>query len=95
MSIYYQHDGKKEKVPDTLHIRMMTQEEAKPLVETFLDKCFMARIRVCYIVHGKTGTVLRKMVHKMLQEHPLVDSFRSGQNSEGEMGVTAVYLTYR
>ena len=95
MSIYYQHDVKKESVPDTLYIRMMTKDEARPLVESFIDKCFMNRKYICYIVHGKTGHILREMVHEILQDHPLVDSFRSGQNNEGEMGATAVYLAQR
>ena len=95
MSIYFQHAAKKEPISDTLHIRMMTKDEARPLVEAFIDKCFMARKNICYIVHGKSGHILREMVHELLHNHPLVESFRSGQNYEGEMGTTAVYLTYR
>jgi len=95
MVINYQHPAKKEPISDTLYIRMMTKSQARPLVEDFIDKCFMDRKYICYVVHGKSGHILREMVHEILNDHPLVESFRSGQNYEGEMGATAIYLAHR
>jgi DNA mismatch repair protein MutS2 len=42
------------------------------------------------IVHGKGTGALRKMVHQFLRDHPLVSSYRLGEQGEGGTGVTVV-----
>jgi DNA mismatch repair protein MutS2 len=42
------------------------------------------------VVHGKGTGTLRKAVREFLRGHPLVSSFRSGEQGEGDTGVTIV-----
>jgi DNA mismatch repair protein MutS2 len=42
------------------------------------------------IVHGKGSGTLRKVVHQFLRDHPLVNSYRLGEQGEGGTGVTVV-----
>jgi DNA mismatch repair protein MutS2 len=42
------------------------------------------------IVHGKGSGTMRKAVHQFLREHPLVSSYRMGEQGEGGTGVTVV-----
>ena len=43
-------------------------------------------------VHGKGTGALRKAVRALLAAHPLVDSFRDGEPSEGGAGATVAAL---
>jgi DNA mismatch repair protein MutS2 len=42
------------------------------------------------VVHGKGTGALRKAVREYLSGHPLVSSYRSGEQGEGDTGVTIV-----
>ncbi|HIP97023.1 MAG TPA: hypothetical protein EYH32_07395, partial [Anaerolineae bacterium] len=44
------------------------------------------------IVHGKGTGALRRAVRQALDGHPLIASFRPGEQGEGGDGVTVVYL---
>jgi DNA mismatch repair protein MutS2 len=44
------------------------------------------------IVHGSGTGTLRQIVRGLLSSHPLVKSFRPGDNGEGGNGVTIVKL---
>lgn len=70
----------------------LTTLEAIPLVDKFLDDCFLAKLQTARIVHGKGTGKLRTEIHKFLKKHPRVKSFRLGTYGEGEMGVTVVSL---
>lgn len=71
----------------------LTVDEALPLVDKFLDDCFLAKIQTARIVHGKGTGKLRQSIHSFLKKHKRVKSFRIGTYGEGEMGVTVVELT--
>jgi DNA mismatch repair protein MutS2 len=43
-------------------------------------------------VHGKGTGALRKTVRTLLSAHPLVESFRDGERSEGGAGATVAAL---
>lgn len=71
----------------------LTVDEAIPLIDKFLDDCFLAKIQTARIVHGKGTGKLRQAIHSYLKKQKKVKSFRIGTYGEGEIGVTVVELT--
>jgi DNA mismatch repair protein MutS2 len=69
-----------------------TTDEARDLVEQYLDDAFMAGLPHVRLVHGKGTGALRKAVRTLLSSHPLVESFRDGEPSEGGAGATVAAL---
>jgi len=69
-----------------------TSDEARDLVEQYLDDAFMAGLANVRLVHGKGTGALRKAVRGLLSDHPLVESFRDGEPSEGGAGATVAVL---
>lgn len=70
----------------------LTVEEARMIVEKFLDDASLAKIQNVRIVHGKGTGKLREGIHQLLKKNPHVKSHRMGTFGEGEMGVTIVEL---
>jgi len=75
-----------------LHLIGRTTDEARDLVEQYLDDAFLAGLGRVRFVHGKGTGALRKTVRDLLASHPLVDSFRDGEPSEGGHGATVAAL---
>jgi DNA mismatch repair protein MutS2 len=75
-----------------LHLIGRTTDEARDLVEQYLDDAFLAGLGRVRFVHGKGTGALRKAVRDLLAAHPLVDSFRDGEPSEGGGGATVAAL---
>ena len=71
----------------------LTVDEALPLIDKFLDDCFLAKLNTARIVHGKGTGKLRQGIHTFLKKHKRVKNFRVGTYGEGEMGVTIVELS--
>jgi DNA mismatch repair protein MutS2 len=69
-----------------------TTDEARDLVEKYLDDAFMAGMANVRLVHGKGTGALRKAVRGVLSDHPLVESFRDGAPGEGGAGATVAAL---
>ncbi|MBI3636609.1 MAG: endonuclease MutS2 [Candidatus Rokubacteria bacterium] len=69
-----------------------TTDEARDIVEKYLDDAFMAGMPTVRLVHGKGTGALRKTVRELLAAHPLVDSYRDGEPSEGGAGATVAAL---
>ncbi|HEY7647638.1 MAG TPA: Smr/MutS family protein [Methylomirabilota bacterium] len=69
-----------------------TTDEARDLVEKYLDDAFMAGLGSVRLVHGKGTGALRKMVRDLLAGHPLVESYRDGEPSEGGAGATVALM---
>jgi DNA mismatch repair protein MutS2 len=69
-----------------------TTDEARDLVEKYLDDAFMAGMANVRLVHGKGTGALRKAVRVVLSDHPLVDSYRDGEPAEGGSGATVAAL---
>ena len=69
-----------------------TTDEARDLVEKYLDDAFMAGMANVRLVHGKGTGALRKAVRGLLSDHPLVDSYRDGEPAEGGNGATVAAL---
>jgi DNA mismatch repair protein MutS2 len=79
-------------VGSELHLLGRTTDEAREMVEQYLDDAFMAGLPTVRLVHGKGTGALRKAVRTLLSAHPLVASFRDGEPSEGGGGATVAAL---
>ncbi|GAG59113.1 unnamed protein product, partial [marine sediment metagenome] len=75
-----------------ISIRQLTIEEARPVLEKYLDDAYLLGVSPVYIIHGKGKGVLRDEVKKMLDKIPYIKSFRTGDTKEGGIGVTVTYL---
>jgi len=75
-----------------LHLIGRTTDEARDLIEQYLDDAFLAGLGRVRLVHGKGTGALRKAVRDLLAGHPLVDSFRDGEPAEGGSGATVAAL---
>lgn len=81
---------KSSTVASEINIIGCTVDEAIPVIDKYLDDCYMSNIPTARIVHGKGTGALKNGVHKFLKTNPRVKSFRLGTFGEGEMGVTVV-----
>ncbi len=75
-----------------LDLRGQRVEETLPVVEKYLDDAFLAGMPFVRIIHGKGTGTLRQAVQQVLRSHPLVKSYRGGEQGEGGSGVTVAYL---
>jgi DNA mismatch repair protein MutS2 len=82
----------KSGIPAELHLLGRTTEEARSLVEKYLDDAFLAGLSSIRLIHGKGTGALKKALHGLLADHPLVASFRPGEPREGGGGATMVEL---
>jgi len=82
-------------ISDELHLRHLTLDEALPKLDQYLNDAFMAGFYQVKIIHGKGTGTLRQAVRKILDKHPLVDSYRPAVYGEGGAGVTVVELSHR
>ena len=86
------HVSKTKTANSEINVIGMTVDEAIPLVDKFLDDCFLAKLDTARIVHGKGTGKLREGIHSFLKKHKHVKSYRVGTYGEGEMGVTIVEI---
>ena len=75
-----------------LDIRGMMVDDAKPVVDRYLDDCKRQSLSEVSIIHGKGTGALRAGIQAYLKHHPRVKSFRNGNYGEGDFGVTVVTL---
>ena len=68
----------------------MTTDEARPVLEKYLDDAYLAHISPVRIVHGRGTGALKNMTHECLRRLKYVDSYRLGIFGEGDTGVTVV-----
>ena len=76
-----------------LNIIGRTTDEARDLLEKYLDDAFLAGLPSVRIIHGKGTGALRRAVEELLSAHPLVAEQRPGASSEGGAGATVATLT--
>jgi len=79
-------------VPLELNVIGQRVEEAVRQVESYLDQAALAGLARVRIVHGKGTGTLRRAIRELVDQHPLVSSYRSGDRHEGEDGATIVEL---
>ncbi|HEX5531089.1 MAG TPA: Smr/MutS family protein, partial [Methylomirabilota bacterium] len=83
----------KSGVPGELHLIGRTTDEARDLLEKYLDDAFLAGLTSVRIIHGKGTGALRRAVEDVLGGHPLIAEHRPGAASEGGGGATVATLT--
>ena len=64
-------------------------------LDQYLDSAFMKNLYQVKIIHGRGTGTLRQEVQKMLNQHPLIESYRPGGYGEGGAGVTIVKIAKR
>ena len=69
-----------------------TTDEARDLLEKYLDDAFLAGLTAVRIIHGKGTGALRRAVEEVLSAHPLVAEHRPGAPAEGGGGATVATL---
>ena len=67
-------------------------EEARDLVDKFLDSATLASVDRVRIVHGHGMGILRKVIAELLTTHPHVEKFYPASPAEGGTGATVVEL---
>lgn len=86
------------KLPDVespgmeLDLRGQMTDEAMLRLDHYLDQAFMARLPWVRIIHGKGSGALRQVVRQELSNHPMISSYRAGDETEGGEGVTVAKL---
>jgi DNA mismatch repair protein MutS2 len=75
-----------------LKIIGLTFEEAKPLIDEFLDNAALAGLHSLRIVHGKGTGALRTKVRDYLKKRKEVKGVGTPSPNEGGTGVTIVTI---
>jgi DNA mismatch repair protein MutS2 len=78
-----------------LDLRGLRVEEAIPRLDKYLNDAYLAGLPPVNIIHGKGTGALRRAVREHLEGHPLVASYRPGDQHEGGDGVTVAELVSR
>ena len=91
-TVSYHSVSKTRTAKSEINVIGLNVDEAIPVVDKFLDDCYLAKLQTVRIVHGKGTGKLREGIHKFLKTNSHVKSFRVGTFGEGEMGVTVVEL---
>ena len=89
-----------EKNDDVIHIPIdgvldlhtFNPKEVASVVDEYLSACVDKGIYEVRIIHGKGKGVLRRTVHGLLENHPLVMEFRL-DTGPSSWGTTIVHLT--
>ena len=85
-------DMSESSVASNINLIGMRVDEALSKLERFLNDATLAGLSEVVIIHGVGMGILAKAVREYLSEHPLVKSFRDGEQSEGGGGVTVASL---
>ena len=80
------------KTLDTIMIRHQTVDEALYNLDKFIDNAICNNISQVKIINGKNGGILRREVHKYLENNPQIKDHRLGGYYEGSYGVTIAFL---
>ncbi|MFQ5814417.1 MAG: Smr/MutS family protein, partial [Anaerolineae bacterium] len=78
-----------------LNLRGQTVAEALPRLDKYLNDAYLAGLPQVRIIHGKGTGALRRVVRDLVKNHPLVASWRPGDQYEGGEGATVVELVPR
>ena len=80
--------SKSYNVSTEINLLGRTVDEALAELDKYLDDAYLAHLPSVRIVHGKGTGALRKAVQGHLKKIKYVESFRLGEQGEGDAGVT-------
>jgi DNA mismatch repair protein MutS2 len=75
-----------------IDLRGHTVEDALESLDRHLDAASLSNLPWVQIVHGKGTGALRRAIRDFVRSHPLVESYRAGDDGEGGEGVTVTTL---
>jgi DNA mismatch repair protein MutS2 len=81
-----------EEVATKINLIGMRVDEALSKLEPFLNHAALAGFHEVAVIHGIGKGLLSRAVREHLKGHPLVKSYRRGEQAEGGAGVTVVIL---
>lgn len=82
----------KKQVSSRLDLHGERYADAKEKLDKFLDDAIYGNLNEVIIIHGYGTGVIRKLVHDTLNNHPYIEDFRLGNETEGGHGVTVAKL---
>ena len=85
-------DTPDEEITTKIRLVGLRVEEALSELEPFLNHAALAGFQEVAVIHGIGKGLLARAVREHLHGHPLVKSYRKGEQSEGGAGVTIVDL---
>ncbi|GAB4326385.1 MAG: hypothetical protein Kow0074_20890 [Candidatus Zixiibacteriota bacterium] len=85
-------DGHELPIDGTLDLHTFAPRDVKSLVPDYIEECRRRGITRLRIIHGKGTGTLRRIVHGILESHPLVTAYRHEGGSGGSWGATVVDL---
>lgn len=88
----YTYTAVKSSVSTTLDLRGQRYEDAKILIDKFIDDAIVSNLNTISIIHGFGTGVIRKLVIEQLKSNKNIESFRYGGDGEGGQGVTIATL---
>jgi dsDNA-specific endonuclease/ATPase MutS2 len=75
-----------------LDLHTFAPKDVKDLVEEYVDQAAARGFDEIRVIHGKGTGALRRLVHGVLERHPLVVAFRLCDENQGGWGATKVTL---
>ena len=77
---------------DVLDLHTFAPRDAVAVTEAWLEECVRRGYGEVRLIHGKGIGALKKQVRALLDRHPDVASYRSGDEGRGGWGATLIAL---
>ncbi|KXB72180.1 endonuclease MutS2 [Peptoniphilus sp. DNF00840] len=84
--------NKATNVKSEIDIRGKNFEDAKDIVDKYLDDAYLSGLKSVRIIHGKGTGVLRQKLREQFRNVKIIKSYKDAEYNEGGDGVTVVTL---
>lgn len=85
-------DNKSKYVKSEIDIRGQNYEDARSIIEKYIDDACLSGLKQVRVIHGKGTGVLREKLRKYFKKNKHIKSFQDAPYNEGGNGVTVVEL---